>query len=386
MKFAAHAWLWWLLVLPVLYWLFSWDEKAKKRRFQLFADESLWQVLAPQADFKARPKKSRYWLVAAAFLILALARPQWGTHDETVHVTGLDIMIALDVSNSMEVEDIVPSRLKKAKHWIRSLTGLLHGDRVGLVAFAASSYVACPLTTDLDYVLDVTQIMGPKMIANQGTDIGLGLETAMRSLERGSEETKQTAGDNPSRVIILISDGEDHEDEAMEAAQKIKDSGIRLYVLGVGTQKGGPVPVRDENGNLQTYKKDEHGQPVVSTFRPDDLVKIAAAGGGRYWNMTEGENELTELGADVLGLNRRDYAEKTYVVYEERFQIPLAIAIVFILLEMTVATRRRRVGFERSSVIAPFIAPSSRKCWRCTRNGDRRVHGKQKRDRSLSAG
>ena len=153
-----------------------------------------------------------------ALLLVGLARPQWGSHEETVTSTGLDLMVVLDLSRSMDVEDVVPSRIKKARHFIRGLLSRLQGDRVGVVAFAAGSYVASPLTNDLNYVQEVTEVLAPGTLGNQGTDIGLGLETALASIERGAEDS------TPSRAILLMTDGEDHEGEAERMALRFKSS------------------------------------------------------------------------------------------------------------------------------------------------------------------
>jgi tetratricopeptide (TPR) repeat protein len=352
MRFLAPAWLWVLLALPLLYWFVVHDEKRRQKQFERFADRAVWRTLVPEMDPGARVRKMGMWLAAVAFVILALARPQWGTHEESIKATGLDIMVVLDVSNSMETEDVIPSRLKKSRHLIKSVVDQLKGDRVGIVAFAASSYLACPLTTDTDYVLEMLQILGPKMISSQGTDIGLGLETARKALDRGAEEmTGAGTGDNaaaaanmpqPSHVVLLISDGEDHEEGAIEAAKALKENGTKFYVMGVGTEKGGPVPLRDDVGNLLGYKKDRKGDPVVSTFHPDELMKIAQAGGGRYWNATTNESEVGDMLQDMGALNRTDYAERRYLVYEDRFQFPLAIALILIFLEISLPVRKIR--------------------------------------------
>lgn len=339
MKFAASEWLWALLGLPLLYALMLWGVKRRKRRFERFARQEMWNAIVPELDWSARLRKGRVMLLALAFVLLALARPQWGSHEETVRVSGLDLMLVLDISNSMEVEDVTPSRLKKAKHAIRTLVGRLGGDRVGIVAFAASSYVACPLTTDLDYVMESLDILTPNMVLNQGTDIGVGLETALNALERGAEELKATENQekNSSRAVVLISDGEDHQNQAVETAKKLKEKGIKLYVLGVGTQKGGPVPIRDDAGQLHGYKKDRKGNAVVSTFSPDALMAVATSAGGRYWNVTVDESEVDEILEDTGALSRSDYAERRFVVYEERFQFPLAVAVLLFLVEFSLA-------------------------------------------------
>lgn len=344
MRFFAPEWLWGLLVLPLLYLAITIDERKRQALFSRFADRKLWHWIVPELEVTHRVKKARYALAAAAFALLALARPQAGTHQETVNSTGLDIMLALDVSNSMSTEDVVPSRLQKAKHLIRSLLSQLSGDRVGVVAFAGSTFVACPLTTDLSYLWDTVQILGPKSIQNQGTDIGASLDTAKNALERGGEEVVVAHSTIlPSHVVILISDGEDHEEQAVSAAAKFKELGTKLYVLGIGTEAGGPIPIKDENGNSQGFKKDRSGQTVISAFHPDFLQEVAKAADGKYWNITAGEMEVQSLVQELSGLNRSDYAERTFLVYEERFQIPLLIAVLLLLLEISVPARKMKV-------------------------------------------
>jgi Ca-activated chloride channel family protein len=342
MKFLAPQWLWGLLVVPVIFVWILFDEKRRQEQFARFVDRKLWSWIAPEMDPAQRVRKAKFLLAACFFILIALARPQFGTHEETVQVSGLDIMLVLDVSNSMEVEDVVPSRLKKAKHFIHSLVNRLNGDRVGIVAFAGSAYLACPLTTDLTYLWDTVQILSPKSIQSQGTDISVGLETALKGLDRGAEETgkRSEAGAQPSRVIILISDGEEQQDHAFKLAEEIKKGGASLYVVGVGTPEGGPIPVRDENGGGTTFKRDRNGQPIVSRFKPDELMKVAHAGGGKYFSVTDSEGEIETLLRDLGALNRTDYAERRYLVYEERFQIPLAIAIVLLFFEISIPARK----------------------------------------------
>jgi Ca-activated chloride channel homolog len=354
MKFIAPYWLWGLAVLPLLYWFLALNEKRRQNQFALFAHQKIWSFIAPEMDLNSRIRKARVWLVAMGLAFIALARPQLGSHEEKVTVTGMDIMLALDISNSMETEDVVPSRLKRARHSIRTLASHLEGDRVGLVAFAASTYVACPLTTDLNYLLETIQLISPKMIPTQGTNIGLGLSTALKALERGGEESVGgKSSEGSSHAIILLSDGEDHEDEAFEVAEKIKESGIKFFVIGIGTEKGGPIPIRDDLGNSLGFKKDQKGQPVVSKFHSEFLSKLAAKGGGSYWNSTPDESEISELVEKLGLLNRSEYAERKFRVYEERFQIPLALALILLFLEVSLPVRKLLIALLFLSV--PFI-------------------------------
>jgi Ca-activated chloride channel family protein len=355
MKFAEPGWLWVLSLVPIIFGLIYYDESLRKKRFAQFISAQLWPVLLPQADWSMRKKKGAIWCAALGFLILALARPQYGFHEESIHLAGMDLLFALDLSNSMEVEDVIPSRLKKAKHLIRTLAHQIEGDRAGLVVFAGSSYVASPLTSDLTYFMDTVEIHTPRMIQSQGTDIGMGLETSLKSLDRGAEEAGGSARGQggssldkkldsipSSRAIILISDGEDHEAQALKIAAKLKETSTQLYVIGVGTEKGGPIPLRDESGAQQGLRRDRNGTPIISTFHPGFLKQVAAAAGGKYWDATQGEEEISEIVKELGGLARGDYAERRYRVYEERFQIPLFIALFLLFLEMALPVRRSR--------------------------------------------
>jgi Ca-activated chloride channel family protein len=361
MKFVYPFWLWGLVLLPVLFLLLIFDERLRRLRFTRFAAEATWKILAPELDFKARIRKGGVWLLATSFILIALARPQWGTREETSKLSGLDVMMVLDISRSMDVEDIIPNRLKKAKHEIRSMVERLKGDRVGLVTFAASAQVSCPLTTDLSYLLDTVSMMDPSFALSQGTDVGLGLETAMKSIERGAQENggseQEQEAAKGSQAIILLTDGEDQEDGALDEAKKIRESGTKLYIIGVGSQKGGPIPVRDENGNLVGYKKDHKGQSILSQYKPDELLKLATMAGGRFWSATDNENEVDEIMQDLGGMNRSEFSERKFVVFQERFQYPLSIAVLLLLLEMAIPGRKKSpLGFGGiASVLLLFV-------------------------------
>ena len=349
MNFASPHVLWHLFWIPLFAALILVHERRKGQRFLQFAQKGIWSLIVPERIPHAKTKKSFVLLAALGCFILALSRPQFGSHDETVQTAGLDIMIVLDVSSSMNVEDVVPSRLKSAKHVIRSLVERLEGDRVGMVAFAGSAYVACPLTTDLSYLMQTVQIVSSKTIQAQGTDIEVGVDTAIKALERGAQEeatTNPSANTIPSHVLILISDGEDHDGSGAQAVARAKAQGIKVYVLGVGTEKGGPIPVRDASGNLQTYKKDTKGQPIVSTFSPQSLSGLASEASGKYWSITPGEHEVQELIEDLGSLVRGEHGRHQFRVYEDRFQIPLLIGVILLLIELFIPLSKRsaRVG------------------------------------------
>ncbi len=324
-----------LLLIPVALSLFALFQHRRgfATLFQAFSPV-LFERLIPQLNLSARKHKLFFWLGGMLLLVAALARPQWGAREEVIGATGLDLMVVLDLSRSMDVEDVVPSRIKKARHFISRLLEPLAGDRVGVVAFAASTYVACPLTNDLNYVQEVLEVLNPGSLGNQGTDIGLGLETALASLERGAQNTDPSASVKgaPTRAILLVTDGEDHEGEAARIASKLKEKGIQLFVLGVGSQRGGPIPLRDEQGQLMGYKR--QGREVVqSRLEPKTLEAVAQASGGRYWTVSDSESEREELLGALGALDRTQLAERKVVIPTERFQLFVGIGLILLLVE-----------------------------------------------------
>lgn len=341
-KFLNPQWLFCLVFLPFVYGFCFWLQKKRRNHLTLFALSSIWEKIIPELDFQARLRKLVLFLISFCFLLLALARPQFGFKEELLKISGLDILIALDISNSMETEDVSPSRLKKAKHLIRNLLGELSGNRIGLVAFAGSSYVACPLTTDVDYLSDTLNILNPRVIQNQGTNLVSGLETAILALERGKEGGAQSSQIS-SQVLILITDGEDYE-EGTEVFKKIKENKIQFYVLGVGTEKGGPVPIRDENGIIQGYKKTMAGEPAISRFSAVELGQKTELAGGKFWPVSTDEKEVTEIlheiAKEIGTFKHSDFYERRFLVYQEFFQFPLLIGLVLLFLEISTPIRK----------------------------------------------
>ncbi len=334
-------WFWAFLSLPFMYFIFRCDHRSRLKSLSQFADQSMWSMLSPEFDPKARTRKTTIWLLAVAFFILAAARPQWGKQEELVRVSGMDIYFVLDVSNSMEAEDIPPSRLKEAKHVIRRLVQDLANDRIGLILFAASNYLAVPLTTDHTYFLDMLSQAGPKSVVNQGTDIGLALETAAKALERGAEDPTaiQSKDTLITKAVVLITDGEDQEEQLAGGAKRLKEVGASFFVIGIGTEKGAPVPVRDDSGVLRGYKKDRSGTAVISQFRAKGLSQAAEAAGGKFWKYGS-DADTNQILDEMLALNRTDFNERRVVSYVDRFQIPLFIGILLLLFELSIPARR----------------------------------------------
>lgn len=310
--------------------------KANQKNAEKWISSHLWEKVLSGFNPSGRKTRFTLLLLSVAFALLALARPQWGQKEETVRVTGLDIFFVLDVSNSMNVEDIAPSRLKKAQHVMRSIIERLKGDRVGVVLFAGSASLVSPLTTDHGYILEMIPTFSPDAVSTQGTDIGSALELTAHAIERGAVDP--TKNDQTSKVVILISDGEDLEESALIGGDLIKKLGVRFFGMGVGTEKGGPIPLRDERGNLSGYKK-EGSTPVTSHFKPDALKKLASHVEGQYFDVTANESEVDAIIAEIGSMSRGEFQERKAVTYIDRFQIPLAIAVVFLLLELFIPLR-----------------------------------------------
>ncbi|MBI3542253.1 MAG: VWA domain-containing protein [Deltaproteobacteria bacterium] len=275
MRFFMPKFLWTLLplwaLLPVVWYVI---EKKASNQLARFAASPLLKLIlrgGDPADIAAR-RRTRFvfGLLAMLFAIIALARPQLGVREEAMPTEGLDMVVLLDVSNSMLTEDVVPSRLKKAKHVVRNFIDRLNGDRVGIVAFAGSAYPAVPLTTDYDFVKQTLDVLDESSVANQGTDLRKGLEVARDLLIRGGMNDdedpahQQSKGDESSRIIVIVSDGESHEGEEAKIAGSLREQGIRVFSIGVGSLKGGPIPLRDQSGYMRGYKKDSSGGMVLT--------------------------------------------------------------------------------------------------------------------------
>lgn len=338
----------WVGLIPLWFLL----ERFSAQRLSRFASLEILSRLTRGLSLSR--KRSRFFilLLVLLFSIFALTRPQIGSHEETLKSEGLDIVILLDVSNSMLAEDEVPSRLKKAKHWIRNFVDRLSGDRVGVVAFAGSSYPAVPLTTDYDFLKQTLEILDEKSISNQGTDIEAALAVGINLILRGglneNEGSLPPEAIQSGRVILVLSDGESH-DAVKETRIRdlLKQNGIRLFGIGVGSLKGGPIPLRDEHGTLRGYKRDNNGNMVLTRVEPELLEGLANQSQGKYFSASANEGEIEEIFGELRSLDRREGAARTVIVYEELYQIPLAMAVLLLLILL--------FGKEASAVTAAFL-------------------------------
>ncbi len=323
MNWGAPHILWLLLALPVWLWAAHRLLRARRRRLAAWVDEKNALFLLPGRNPAAASR--RIWLrtLALACLILALARPQWGFHWEEITRRGLDLLVVLDTSRSMTAADIKPSRLQQAKWGIHDLLRALRGDRVGLIPFAGSSLLQCPLTTDYAAFAMTLDDLYCGIIPRGGTAIAQALRTAIDSFP------DDTTAD---RCILLVTDGEDHEGAPLSLLPELKEKGIRLYAIGIGTLEGEMIPGDASTGSA--YFKDRKGQIVKTTLHEDILQQLATSTGGAYVRSAAGDTGLERVFRESIDKLKRSEAEsRTARINEERFQWPLLLSLLLLLLE-----------------------------------------------------
>jgi Ca-activated chloride channel family protein len=320
----THVWLLhFLWLLPLAGVALAVCGRHKKKAMERFADPELLAQLTGKDLKRRRFFKGLFLLSALALMLFALAGPRWGSHYQEVSQKGVDIMILVDVSPSMRVEDIKPDRLERARREILDFLTVVQGDRVGLVAFSGAAFVQCPLTLDyaaLDMFLGQLE---PDLIPVPGTDLGAAIEMGLSAFDFKAETDK---------VILLITDGEDNEGKGLDAARQAAEKGVKIFVFGMGETSGGPVPAGDGKGG---FKKDKEGKLILSKLEEESLRRIASATGGTYARSVAGDLDLDILYFD--GIKSRTEAQTLksgkIKVYEERFPIFLLAAFVFLVLE-----------------------------------------------------
>jgi Ca-activated chloride channel family protein len=340
MHFARSEYLNLLWALPALGVFFYWSLHNRRKRLSRVIGKELMPELTREFSRAKAVARILFLLGFFAFAILALARPQWGARMETVRRRGVDIIAALDVSYSMNAEDIAPDRLEKAKGEIRRLVQEAEGDRIGLIAFSGAAVVQCPLTLDhgaIDMFLDVAQT---GMIEDPGTSLAAAIETATKSF---------IAKEKKYKVLVLFTDGEDLEGQVDQAVKRAKEEGVIIFAIGIGTPQGKPIPIRDRDGNIVEYRKDPDGQVVVSSLDERSLARVAVETGGKYFRATTSEKEIDQLYDGISKLEKKELESKLIQNYEDRFQYPLLIAILFLAAGSWINERRRagQPWFER---------------------------------------
>ncbi len=319
-----------LLLIPVLIVIFIIIQLVRKRSIKQFGHIEVLKELMPDASGSRPIIKFILLIFAFVALIFTIARPQFGSKLKEVKRKGVEIMIALDVSNSMLAEDIKPNRLERAKRAIANMVNKLDDDKIGLIVFAGDAYVQVPITTDYISTKMFLNSINPSIVPKQGTAIGEAINLAVRSFSTESELSK---------AIIIITDGENHESDAVEAAKIANEKGIIIHTLGMGLPQGAPVPIKGYNN----YLKDRQGATVISKLNEQMLQQIAAAGNGAYIRANNSETGLNTLFKEINKLEEKEIETKVYSDYEDHFQLIAGLALFFIILEILILERKNKL-------------------------------------------
>jgi Ca-activated chloride channel family protein len=340
LRFAAPEAFRLLWLIPVFIALAIFFERRARNRLAAALGKRIAPFLSSSVSVARRRLKLVIRSVALAFFILALARPQLGKSLQEVKARGVELVIAVDVSNSMLTEDVKPSRLEHAKSELSKLLDMLAGDKVGLVAFAGSAALLSPITTDIGSLKMFVEGLSTQSVATQGTNFKDALDEAKSAFERGGTESDEQV--RVTKVILLISDGEDQEPGAVEQARKLAADGVRIFAIAFGTERGGPIPMRDERGFLSGFKRDKAGQNVNSQVHGDFLRELAQVGKGSFHHASFGGMEAAQVKADLDKLDKTEFASTLATNYDERFQYPLAVGLILAILDFAIGERRRK--------------------------------------------
>ena len=324
-RFANIEFLYLLILIPLLAAVLAFVSMRRKRLLARFGNVELLKTLMPDFSRSRQRLKAALYLVALTLLILAAARPQLGSKLREVKAEGVEMMLVVDVSNSMLAEDFEPNRLERTKYAIQKLFESLKQERVGLVAFAGEPKVQLPITSDYRMAQAFTRRLSTSLVAEQGTAIGRALELAMLSYSSQSER---------SRVMVLITDGENHEDDAIEAAEKAAAQGIKIYTIGIGTPEGAPIEIDGE------FVRDEEGEMVVSKLGEQMLEQIAATTSAAYVRATKQSIGLEEIVKSINAMERTELTTMRYEEYNEQYQYLLGAALLLLLFDSLILSRR----------------------------------------------
>jgi Ca-activated chloride channel family protein len=330
LRFAHIEFLWGLAAILVFILLFIRVSRWKRKAVTSLGDKSVVALMMPQVSFAIPRLKFTLFVLAYAFIIVGLADPQIGSKMEEEKRKGADLMILLDVSNSMLSQDMLPNRLENAKQAIAQLIDNLHNDRIGIVVFAGEAYVQLPVTTDYSAAKLFLNTINTNMVPTQGTAIGSAIDLGMKSFD---------FKDGTGKAMIIITDGENHEDDAVAVAKNATGKDVSVHVIGIGSAQGAPIPIY-QNGKQVGFHTDSAGHTVISKLNEDMCKEIAAAGNGAYVRATNANSGLNIVMDQISKIQRKTYDSKTFKDFEDRFQFFLAIALLFLVIEFFIANRK----------------------------------------------
>ena len=323
--------LYFLVLIPLiaigLYFYNRWQKKSIEK----FGDENLVTELM-QNHSKARKNiKNTLFIFSIAFLIIGISNPQIGTKMEEVKREGVDLMIAIDLSHSMMAQDIKPNRLERAKQAISRLIDKLEGDRIGLVVFAGEAYVQLPITTDYSAAKLFLSTVNTSIIPTQGTKIGNAIDLCVKSFDQEN---------NQNKAIIIITDGENHDEEAISSAKIAQEQNIYIHTLGMGLTKGGPIPIYNKYGSTSEFRKDREGNIIITKLNEKILKEIAQTGMGTYIRANNSKSGLSVLFDEINKMEKKEIGTMIFTNYKDRFQIFIGISLILLILNLIILQRK----------------------------------------------
>lgn len=331
-RFAYPFMIYLYVLVPVFIILYIIMKRWKRKAFRRFGDDNVIRRLFPDVSVSRPGIKFFMLMLALVFFIAALCGPLIGSKLEEVKRKGVDIIIALDVSNSMKAEDIKPSRLERSKQAISRLIDKLQGDRIGLVVFAGDAYMQLPVTTDYGAAKLFLSTIDTDIVPRQGTAIGAAIDMASTSFTDSSRKHS---------AVIVITDGENHEDDAIDAAKRAWEEGIRTYTIGMGSPEGAPIPVFN-NGARVGFRQDNSGQTVITKLNAEVLQEIAEAGHGRFVRASNSDDGLQVVLKDLNTLEKKEFQAKMFTDYENQYQYFAGAALLILLIEFLLGERKSK--------------------------------------------
>lgn len=329
-RFQHSMYLWGLAAVPVLILLFLFYQHWRQQKLTGFAKAALLPELAPELSFNKHLFKFILLTLAFEMLVIGFANPQVGTKQEKVQRSGIDVFIALDVSNSMLSEDVKPNRLLRAKNFISNFISELHNDRFGIILFAGRAYLQMPLTVDYGAARMYLKTISTNLIPTQGTNIAEAVNMARENFVQG---------ENKSKALIVITDGEDNEGGVEEALAAAAKEGIKIFTIGVGTDNGGPIPMGSD------FKRDESGNIVLTKMNQDMLRDLAAKGNGKYFQLGTGKDEISAIFKELGRVQSKKFEEMVFTSFDDKFQWCLAFAAILLLVEWFISERKFSLKF-----------------------------------------
>ncbi|MBI5416561.1 VWA domain-containing protein [Candidatus Poribacteria bacterium] len=334
MRFQSEYFLYSLaIIIPALIILYVYIFRRKQRDYNSFGNFELLSKTNPYLNIERQYWKAGILILSVFFMLIAIARPQYGTKMVEVKRKGIDIIVAIDVSMSMQTEDMKPNRLEVAKREISKFSDMLEGDRLGLIVFAGEAFMQCPLTLDYSAFKMFLDVLDVNTVPVPGTAIGKAISTAIGSFSEKERKHK---------VLVLFTDGEDHESNPIEAAEEAAKQGVKIYTIGIGSTKGDPIPVKDDHGKVVGYKKDRDGNIVMSRMDDNTLKKIALLTGGKYYYASRQEIELERILKEISQMEKKELSSGFFRHFEERYIYPLILALILLIAEFFISEYKRK--------------------------------------------